>query len=80
MQLKDLSGPVRVVLRPVGYQFESVVGDDWDDNWLIIAGDVASGEAEWSFRDPSLVIDEATPSGQLRPGATNSPYFRDAEV
>jgi len=59
MELKDLSGPARVALRPVSYQYESVVGDDWDDNWLTIAGDVVSGEAEWSFRDPSLVVDEA---------------------
>ncbi|TFC95067.1 hypothetical protein E3T28_14085 [Cryobacterium sinapicolor] len=59
MELTDLSGSVRVVLHPVKYQFESVVGDIWDDNWLIIEGDVDSGEAKWSFRDPSLVVDEA---------------------
>ncbi|TFD74884.1 hypothetical protein E3T54_13120 [Cryobacterium sp. Sr8] len=59
MELKDLSGPARVVLHPAGYEFESVVGDDWEDNWLTIAGEVVSGEEEWSFRDPSLLVDDA---------------------
>lgn len=59
MELKDLSGVARVSLRPVRYEFESATGGDWDDNWLVIAGEVVSGGQSWSFRHPSLVVDEA---------------------
>ena len=37
MELKDLSQEARVCLQPVKYEFESVTGDDWDDNWLDVA-------------------------------------------
>ncbi|GGE94406.1 WapI family immunity protein [Mycetocola zhadangensis] len=59
MELKDLSGIPRVVLHPVEYEFASAMGDAWDDNWLVIAGEVTAKEQKWSFRHPSLVIDEA---------------------
>lgn len=59
MEVKDLSGEPRVILHPVNYQFASVNGDAWDDNWLVIAGEVASGGQKWSFRDPSLLVSEA---------------------
>ncbi|TFC06516.1 MULTISPECIES: hypothetical protein [unclassified Cryobacterium] len=59
MELNDLSGAARIVLHPMRYEFESVIGDNWDDNWLVIAGEVVSGGVDWSFRDPSLTADEA---------------------
>ncbi|PWC07162.1 hypothetical protein [Mycetocola zhujimingii] len=59
MELKDLSGVPRVALHPVGYEFGAATGDAWDDNWLVIAGEVTSDEQTWSFRHPSLVVDEA---------------------
>ena len=59
MELKDLSGEARVCLHPVKYEFELATGDDWDDNWLVIAGEVVSGGQSWSFRHTSLVVDEA---------------------
>ena len=59
VELNDLSGAARLVLHPVSYEFETAVGDDWDDNWLVIAGEVVSGGREWSFQEPSLVVDEA---------------------
>ncbi|MFU8946175.1 hypothetical protein ACLRGF_05505 [Mycetocola zhadangensis] len=59
MELKDLSGVPCVVLRPMAYELASVNGDTWDDNWLVIAGEVASGGQEWSFLHPSLVVGEA---------------------
>ncbi|PRY68340.1 hypothetical protein B0I08_10442 [Glaciihabitans tibetensis] len=59
MELNDVAGAPRITLRPVGYEFESATGDAWDDNWLVIAGEVISGETQWSFSHPSLVVDEA---------------------
>ncbi|MEV7541123.1 hypothetical protein [Streptomyces sp. NPDC089915] len=57
MLLKDLSASVD--LRPVGYQFATVRGDSYDDNWLVIAGTVTTPEGRWSFAAPCLLTDEA---------------------
>ncbi|MGW4289051.1 WapI family immunity protein [Streptomyces sp. NPDC004673] len=57
MLLNDLSRSVD--LRPVRYQFGSVRGDVYDDNWLVIDGTVVTPEGSWSFSDPCLLIDEA---------------------
>ncbi|MFT2018537.1 hypothetical protein ACMA1D_22250 [Streptomyces sp. 796.1] len=55
-----LSDPVnRVELRPVRYQFPVARGAAYDDNWLVIAGTVATPEGAWSFADPCLLTDEA---------------------
>ncbi|MGC9441999.1 WapI family immunity protein [Streptomyces sp. WG5] len=48
-----------VDLRPVRYQFATVRGDSFDDNWLVIEGTVATPEGKWSFADPCLLTDEA---------------------
>ncbi|MGW5063347.1 WapI family immunity protein [Streptomyces sp. NPDC004096] len=48
-----------VDLRPVRYQFATVRGDSYDDNWLVIEGTVATPEGKWSFADPCLLTDEA---------------------
>ncbi|MDX2524784.1 WapI family immunity protein [Streptomyces europaeiscabiei] len=48
-----------VDLRPVRYQFATVRGDSFDDNWLVIAGTVTTPEGSWSFVDPCLLTHEA---------------------
>ncbi|MEV7084401.1 hypothetical protein AB0O07_00620 [Streptomyces sp. NPDC093085] len=57
MLLNDLSSSVD--LCPVRYQFATVRGDSYDDNWLIIDGTVITPEGSWSFADPCLLTDEA---------------------
>ncbi|MFE9831188.1 hypothetical protein ACFYPK_21410 [Streptomyces halstedii] len=57
MLLNDLSSSVD--LRPVRYQFATVRGDTYDDNWLVIDGTVMTPEGSWSFADPCLLTDEA---------------------
>jgi hypothetical protein len=52
------SDDARIELRPVRYQFGSVCGDYWDDNWLIIDGSVATEAGRWRFSDPALLVDE----------------------
>ncbi len=52
-------------LRPLGYEFPwaatDIDGDDWDPNWLIIRGDIATADgATWSFEQPCLTIWDAT--------------------
>lgn len=41
------------------YQFATVRGDSYDDNWLVIDGTVMNSEGSWSFADPCLLTDEA---------------------
>lgn len=41
------------------YQFATVRGDAYDDNWLVIGGTVTTPEGSWSFADPCLLTDEA---------------------
>ncbi|MCQ8193727.1 WapI family immunity protein [Streptomyces rugosispiralis] len=49
----------RIELRPLRYQFPVVSGDQYDDNWLVIGGEVTTLEGSWSFTDPCLLTDEA---------------------
>lgn len=49
----------RFELRPLRYQFPAVSGDQYDDNWLVVAGEVTTPEGSWSFTDPCLLTDEA---------------------
>ncbi|MFE7113392.1 hypothetical protein ACFU98_44670 [Streptomyces sp. NPDC057575] len=56
MLLNDLSSSVD--LHPVRYQFATVRGDSYDDNWLVIDGTVMTPEGSWSFADPCLLTDE----------------------
>jgi hypothetical protein len=48
-----------VELCPLRYQFATVRGDSYDDNWLVIGGKVTTSEGSWSFADPSLLTHEA---------------------
>jgi len=36
-----------------------VSGDQYDNNWLVIGGEVTTPEGSWSFTDPCLLTDEA---------------------
>ncbi|MGP9023170.1 WapI family immunity protein [Streptomyces sp. BR1] len=55
-----LSDPESSVdLRPVRYQFATVRGDSYDDNWLVVDGTVTTPEGCWSFTEPCLLTDEA---------------------
>ncbi|MDX3533013.1 hypothetical protein PV721_01215 [Streptomyces sp. MB09-01] len=48
-----------VELRPLRYQFATVRGNRYDDNWLVIGGTVTTAEGSWSFADPCLLTHEA---------------------
>jgi hypothetical protein len=59
MELAGRSEPNRITLHPLGYELDTPVGDEWDDNWLVISGAVTTPEQRWSFRDPCLLVGEA---------------------
>ncbi|WP_144096040.1 hypothetical protein [Croceicoccus sediminis] len=40
------------------YQFPDIVDDEWDSNWLIVAGEADLDGRSWSFRDPCLTTFE----------------------
>jgi len=48
-----------VTLEPVRYEFATTAGDEWDDNWLVISGDVSAPDAAWQFAAPCLTMFEA---------------------
>ena len=48
-----------VTLEPVRYEFATPAGDEWDDNWLVISGDVSAPDAAWQFAVPCLTTFEA---------------------
>ncbi|MBO8191750.1 hypothetical protein ITI46_08660 [Streptomyces oryzae] len=63
----------RIKLRALRYQFPVAIGDPYDDNWLVIGGEVTTPEGSWSFTDPCLLTDEArqiTPWLRAAGGAT----------
>ncbi|MFJ5901670.1 hypothetical protein ACIQFZ_41445 [Streptomyces sp. NPDC093064] len=57
MQLSDHTNTVD--LRPLRYQFPTVSGDAYDDNWLVISVSVRTPDGSWSFADPCLLTGEA---------------------
>ena len=40
------------------YQFPEIINDEWDSNWLIIAGNAELDGKSWTFRDPCLTTFE----------------------
>ena len=48
-----------VTLEPDRYEFANPAGDEWDDNWLVIKGDVSAPDVEWQFAVPCLTTFEA---------------------
>jgi hypothetical protein len=54
MELVDKSGAARLVLYPVRYEFEKTIRDEWDDNWLVIAGEAVFEGLDWTgpFKSP----------------------------
>ncbi|TFD68772.1 WapI family immunity protein [Cryobacterium ruanii] len=48
-----------VTLKPVRYEFANPARDEWDDNWLVISGDVSAADTKWHFAVPCLMTFEA---------------------
>jgi hypothetical protein len=63
MEIRDVNSERFVRLDPVNYQFPDLVGVEYDSDWLIIRGRARSDEEEWTFQDPSLLVDEAREFG-----------------
>jgi hypothetical protein len=42
----------------MGYEFPDLEVDDWDSNWLVVAGEVVTPARKWSFSDPCLLTME----------------------
>ncbi|MGX1547554.1 WapI family immunity protein [Streptomyces adustus] len=68
MLLNDLTSSVD--LRPVRYQFATVRGDSYDDNWLVVDGTVMTPEGSWSFADSTRAAD-SLPRNWLTPCGVN---------
>jgi len=63
MEIRDADSGRFVRLEPVSYQFPEMIGVEFDSDWLIIRGRARSDEEEWTFQDPSLLVDEALQFG-----------------
>lgn len=51
-----------VILNITAYQYPEITASgpaDWDANWLVVAGQVRTGDADWTFHDPCLTTWEA---------------------
>ena len=48
----------RFELTIIGYQFPTIVDDEWDLNWLNIRIDVESERGKWNATDPSLLTSD----------------------
>lgn len=66
MNLTSVDG-ASIALRLVAYEFPAtaaVGSDDWDANWLVVAGDVRLADGRrWSFSEPCLTTWEARSLG-----------------
>ena len=63
MEILDAETGRFVRLEPVSYEFPDLIGVEYDSDWLIIRGRAGSDEEEWTFQDPSLLVDEALQFG-----------------
>jgi hypothetical protein len=61
-------------LQVVGYESPEITEDEWDSEWLIVAGEVSCARGRWKFRDPCLLTVEvealASWLADLRVGGT----------
>jgi len=48
-----------ITLAPVRYEFANPAGNEWDDKWLVISGDVSAPDGAWQFAVPCLTTFEA---------------------
>ena len=48
-----------VTLDPLRYEFATTAGDEWDNNWLVISGDILAPDRAWQFAVPCLTTVEA---------------------
>ena len=58
MQLRSIDG-AEYLLTIQRYQYPKVVGDKYDDNWLMIHGEFQSSEQAWTFTQPGMLTTEA---------------------
>ncbi|MFI8974708.1 hypothetical protein ACIGO9_17620 [Nocardia asteroides] len=64
----------RIELRPLRYQFAETSGNRYDDNWLIVQGEVCTPVGNWAFADACMLVGEAKEvSPWLRGGADVTP-------
>jgi len=73
VRITDVSNGNFVELAPVRYQFERAGGDTYEDNWLIIRGEVTSTTESWGFSDPCLLTSEAEGMGDWLRSAALGP-------
>jgi hypothetical protein len=59
MRLQSTDGTKSFDLKIVRYQFSELENDEWDSNWLVISGHVATAERSWKFVDPCMLTMEA---------------------
>lgn len=50
------NGSLRIAVER--YQFPDITDDEWDSNWLVVAGEADLKGKSWSFRDPCLTTFE----------------------
>ena len=71
-----------VELKPISYEFPTTTSDrggsfDHDANWLIIEGDVQTGDGrKWSFRDPCLLTTDAQQLAEWLEAAASKKHAR----
>jgi hypothetical protein len=63
VEIRDAETARFVRLEPVSYQFPDLIDVEYDSDWLIIRGRARSDDEEWTFQDPSLLVDEALQFG-----------------
>ncbi|MFD6272289.1 WapI family immunity protein [Nocardia asteroides] len=49
----------RIELRPLRYQFARTSGNRYDDNWLVVHGEVRTPAGSWAFADACMLVGEA---------------------
>ncbi|MET0590765.1 MAG: hypothetical protein ABWZ77_06275, partial [Naasia sp.] len=59
MRITDAETGDFIDLSPVRFEFPETTGDEYDDNWLVIRGEVLRGGAAWAAEDPALLVSEA---------------------
>jgi hypothetical protein len=58
VEFRDTDGQRVVSLGLLGYQFARH-GERYDDNWLVVRGEIVDPRGAWAFQDPCLLTFEA---------------------
>jgi len=59
MHLASPEGSLALELRVLGYQYPGGARDEYDANWLFVAGRVEHPRGNWSFQSACLLTSEA---------------------